>query len=108
MTIGRNVIRLRRILGRNLLPAAATQVIEAMMGRMEQFSGRYGGHYGRTARAARLASQRIAAEAGQEPNLGVRMEMDRALASLDVISYELDANRLFFDASSPYMDTAFG
>ncbi|MBB2167114.1 FUSC family protein [Gluconacetobacter aggeris] len=108
MTIGLNIIRLRRILARNLLPVAATQVIEAMMGRMEQFSGRYGGHYGRTARAAKLASQRIAAQAGHEDNLGVRMEMDRALASLNVISYELDTNRMFFDASSPYLDTAFG
>ncbi|ACI51811.1 Fusaric acid resistance protein conserved region [Gluconacetobacter diazotrophicus PA1 5] len=108
MSIGLNVIRLRAILARNVLPACSHQVIEEVMGRMAQFSGRYGGHYGRTARSAKLAINRIVGEAGRESNLAVRMEMDRALASLTVISYELDTNQMFFDASSPYLDAVFG
>ncbi|GBQ32368.1 FUSC family protein [Gluconacetobacter azotocaptans] len=108
MTIGLNVIRLRAVLARNVLPPQARQVIEEMMGRMAQFSGRYGGHYGRTARAAKLAIQRITSEAGREANLATRMEMDRALSSLNVISYELDTNQMFFDAASPYLDSALG
>ncbi|MBB2202208.1 FUSC family protein [Gluconacetobacter tumulisoli] len=108
MTIGLNVIRLRAILARNVLPPQARKVIEEMMGRMAQFSGRYGGHYGRTARAAKLAIQRITAESGQEANLATRIEMDRALSSLNVISYELDTNQMFFDATSPYLDSALG
>lgn len=52
MTIGLNVIRLRAILERHLLPPEAQRAVSDMMGRMAQFSGRYGGHYGRTARSA--------------------------------------------------------
>jgi uncharacterized membrane protein YccC len=107
MSIGLNIIRLRTIVARNALPPHSHQAIDAVMGRMTQFSGRYGGHYGRTARAAKLAIARITGESARESNLAVRMEMDRALVSLVVISYELDTNRTFFDASSPYLDPAF-
>ncbi|MFT8712505.1 FUSC family protein [Komagataeibacter rhaeticus] len=104
MTIGLNVIRLRAILERHLLPAEAQRVVGEMMGRMAQFSGRYGGHYGRTARSAKFAIAHLQQLAGQEDNLGVRLEIDSALGCLYVISFELDHNQKFFDAASPYLD----
>ena len=104
MTIGLNIIRLRGILERNLLPPGAQQVLGEMMARMAQFSGRYGGHYGRTARATKLAIAHIQNMTQQEENLGIRLEMNGALVCLYVISYELDNNQKFFDASSPYLD----
>ncbi|PYD76300.1 FUSC family protein [Novacetimonas pomaceti] len=104
MTIGLNIIRLRGILERHLLPSAAQEVVTEMMARMAQFSGRYGGHYGRTARATKFAIDRIQNMTQQEGNLGVRLEMNGALVCLYVISYELDNNQKFFDASSPYLD----
>ncbi|MBE7730426.1 FUSC family protein [Komagataeibacter sp. FXV3] len=104
MTIGLNVIRLRAILERHMLPPEAQRVVGDMMGRMAQFSGRYGGHYGRTARSAKFAIAHLQQIAGQADNLGVRLEIDSALTCLYVISYELDHNQKFFDASSPYLD----
>ncbi|KAB8124713.1 FUSC family protein [Komagataeibacter medellinensis] len=104
MTIGLNVIRLRAILERHMLPAEAQRVLGEMMGRMAQFSGRYGGHYGRTARSAKFAIAHLQQIAGYEDNLGVRLEIDSALGCLYVISFELDHNQKFFDASSPYLD----
>ncbi|MFT8897277.1 MAG: hypothetical protein ABF968_10000 [Acetobacter sp.] len=59
------------------------------MARMTQFASRYG----------RL-------EQG-ETNLSQRVEILRALADLRVIAAELKENRLFFDASSPYLDPVF-
>ncbi|AXY21818.1 p-hydroxybenzoic acid efflux pump subunit AaeB [Komagataeibacter saccharivorans] len=104
MTIGLNVIRLRTILERHQLPPEAQRVVSDMMGRMAQFSGRYGGHYGRTARSAKFAIVHLQEMAGKADNLGVRLEIDRALSCMYVISYELDHNQKFFDASSPYLD----
>ncbi|WP_242402633.1 FUSC family protein [Komagataeibacter kakiaceti] len=104
MTIGLNVIRLRAILERHLLPPDAQRVVSDMMGRMAQFSGRYGGHYGRTARSAKFAIVHLQQMAGLADNLGVRLEIDSALICMYVISYELDHNEKFFDASSPYLD----
>jgi hypothetical protein len=107
MTIELNLLRLRVILGRNILPADARHATQAMMNRMQQFSGRYGGQYGRTARAAALAVEYLSRMEQAETNLSVREEMLRVLASLHVIATELKENQAFFDASSPYLDKAF-
>lgn len=107
MTIEINLLRLRDILARGILPDEAERAVWAMMHRMQRFTGRYGGQYGRTARATGLAVQHLALLEGAETNLSVREEMLRALASLRVIEAELNGNRAFFDASSPYLDKAF-
>ncbi|GBQ45837.1 FUSC family protein [Acetobacter ghanensis] len=107
MTIELNLLRLRAILARDILPDEARHATEAMMNRMRQFSGRYGGQYGRTARAAHLAVEYLTRMEQAETNLSVREEMLRALASLHVIETELKENQAFFDASSPYLDKAF-
>lgn len=107
MTIGLNVLRLRSILAQGVLPAGAHRATQAMMNRMQRFTGRYGGQYGRTARATRLAVRYLVQCEQVETNLSVRVEMLRALASLRVIETELEQNREFFDASTPYLDKAF-
>ncbi|KXV10538.1 FUSC family protein [Acetobacter malorum] len=107
MTIGLNVLRLRAILAQGVLPPGAQRATQAMMNRMQRFTGRYGGQYGRTARATHLAVQYLVQREQVETNLSVRVEMLRALASLRVIETELEQNRDFFDASSPYLDKAF-
>ncbi len=107
MTIGLNVLRLRAILAQGVLPPGAQRATQAMMNRMQRFTGRYGGQYGRTARATHLAVLYLVQREQVETNLSVRVEMLRALASLRVIETELEQNRDFFDASSPYLDKAF-
>ncbi|MFT9387923.1 FUSC family protein [Acetobacter sp.] len=107
MTIEINLLRLKAILARHVLPQDAMRAIEVMMSRMQRFSGRYGGQYGRTARAAGLAVRYLIRREQAETNLSVREEMLSALASLRVIETELRENRLFFDASTPYLDKAF-
>ncbi|MCP1244782.1 FUSC family protein [Acetobacter cerevisiae] len=107
MTIGLNVLRLRAILAQGVLPPGAQRATQAMMNRMQRFTGRYGGQYGRTARATHLAVQYLVQREQVETNLSVRLEMLRALASLRVIETELEQNQDFFDASSPYLDKAF-
>ena len=74
---------------------------------MQRFSGRYGGKYGRTARATHLAVQYLVQCEQTEFNLSVRIEMLRALASLRVIETQLEQNQPFFDAATPYLDQAF-
>ncbi|MGO2958053.1 MAG: FUSC family protein [Acetobacter sp.] len=107
MTIGLNVLRLRDILARGVLPAGAHRATQDMMSRMQRFSGRYGGQYGRTARATHLAVRYLVNCEQTETNLSVRLEMLRALACLRVIETELAQNQAFFDASTPYLDKAF-
>ncbi|MGV4875939.1 FUSC family protein [Acetobacter indonesiensis] len=107
MTIGLNVLRLRHILARGVLPPGAQRATQAMMNRMQRFTGRYGGQYGRTSRATHLAVLYLVQREQSETNLSVRVEMLRALASLRVIETELAQNQAFFDASSPYLDQAF-
>ncbi|MCP1221829.1 FUSC family protein [Acetobacter orientalis] len=107
MTIGLNVLRLRDILARGVLPAGAHRATQDMMNRMQRFSGRYGGQYGRTARATRLAVEYLVQCEQTEINLSVRVEMLRALASLRVIETQLEQNQPFFDAATPYLDQAF-
>ncbi|BAH98240.1 FUSC family protein [Acetobacter pasteurianus] len=107
MTIALNVMRLRTVLAKNILPPEAQKAVEVMMERMQHFTGRYGGQYGRTARATHIAVEYLLNCEETEANLSVREEMLRALASLRVIETELAENRAFFDASSPYLDKAF-
>ncbi|WP_408869804.1 FUSC family protein [Gluconacetobacter tumulisoli] len=98
MTIGLNIIRLRTVLARDQLPLQARRPITLVLGRMAQFTGRYG----RTANAARAATASLRRIEARETNIGARIEMTRAIAYLLVISYELDANAAFLDASRPY------
>ncbi|XAE42888.1 FUSC family protein [Nguyenibacter vanlangensis] len=98
MTIGLNIIRLRALLARDQVPAHARRPILLVIGRMAQFTGRYG----RTARAARAATAGLRRIESRTANLGARVEMTRAIAYLLVISYELDANSAFLDASRPF------
>ncbi|EFG83773.1 Fusaric acid resistance protein conserved region [Novacetimonas hansenii ATCC 23769] len=98
MTIGLNIIRLRVVLERSQLPESANRAITLFLHRMAQFSGRYG----RTARVARGATRVLRILEGKETNITSRVEMTRAIAYLLVISYELDANAAFLDASQPY------
>nr|WP_239029589.1 FUSC family protein [Novacetimonas pomaceti] len=98
MTIGLNIIRLRVVLERSQLPESANRAISLFLHRMAQFSGRYG----RTARVARSATRVLRTLEGKETNITARVEMTRAIAYLLVISYELDANAAFLDASQPY------
>ena len=98
MTIGLNIIRLRVVLERSKLPESANRAITLFLHRMAQFSGRYG----RTARVARSATRVLRVLEGKETNITARVEMTRAIAYLLVISYELDANAAFLDASQPY------
>ncbi len=107
MTVGLAILNLRGILTRAELPPAAAHDVQQMLARMAQFTGRYGGHYGRTERATRLAVISLERQEQVETNLSQRVEILRALASLRVISAELTSNRLFFDASSPYLDPVF-
>ncbi|MBV1838675.1 FUSC family protein [Acetobacter estunensis] len=107
MTVGLAILNLRGILVRNELPPAAARDIQDMLGRMAQFTGRYGGHYGRTERATLMAVSALTHLEQHETNLSRRVEILRALASLQVIAEELAENRLFFDASSPYLDPVF-
>lgn len=107
MTVGLAILNLRAILLRNVLPEDARRDVQEMLGRMAQFTGRYGGHYGRTERATRLAVAALARLEQHETNLSQRVEILRALASLRVIATELSDNRLFFDASSPYLDPIY-
>ncbi|MGE4521384.1 MAG: FUSC family protein [Acetobacter sp.] len=107
MTIELNLLRLRSILERGALPDDANRPIRLMMARMHRFSGRYGGQYGRTARAAGEAVTHLVMLERAEANLSVRVEMLSALASLRVIEAELRENEGFFDASNPYLDGAF-
>ncbi|MBY4639950.1 FUSC family protein [Gluconacetobacter entanii] len=98
MTIGLNIIRLRVVLERSKLPESANRAITLFLHRMAQFSGRYG----RTARVARSATRVLRVLEGKETNITARVEITRAIAYLLVISYELDANAAFLDASQPY------
>ncbi|MFT8717796.1 MAG: FUSC family protein [Acetobacter sp.] len=108
MTVGLAILKLRAILARGQLPPAASRDVQDMLGRMAQFTGRYGGHYGRTERATHMAVDTLVRLEQHETNLSQRVEILRALASLRVIAAELSENRLFFDASSPYLDPVFG
>ncbi|MDG6095486.1 FUSC family protein [Acetobacter sp. AN02] len=107
MTIELNLLHLRSILREGGMPQDATREVQAMMDRMAHFSGRYGGHYGRTERASRLAVDYLVKREQTERNLSQRIAMLRALASLRVICAEISENRLFFDASSPYLNPQF-
>ncbi|WP_173571891.1 FUSC family protein [Acetobacter oeni] len=107
MTVGLAILSLRSILMRAELPPAATRDVQEVLGRMAQFTGRYGGHYGRTERATRLAVISLERQEQVEMNLSQRVEILRALASLRVILAELTSNKVFFDASSPYLDPVF-
>lgn len=107
MTVGLAILNLRTILERGNLPDAAVRDIDQVLKRMARFTGRYGGHYGRTERSARYAVAALEHQEQHETNLSRRVELLRALASLRVVAAELDSSKLFFDASSPYLDPLF-
>lgn len=106
ITVGLAILNLRGLLVRNNMPPEAGKNITAMLNRMAQFTGRYGGHYGRTERATLLAVSSLVKLEQHETNISQRVEMLRALAALRVIAAELSDNRLFFDASSPYLTSS--
>ena len=107
MTVGLAILSLREVMARGNLPTSATRNLQAMLARMAQFTGRYGGHYGRTEHATDAAVAALVRLEQGETNLSQRVEILRALADLRVIAAELKENRLFFDASSPYLDPVF-
>lgn len=107
MTVGLAILSLREVMARGNLPAPATRNVQDMLARMAQFTGRYGGHYGRTEHATDAAVAALVRLEQGETNLSQRVEILRALADLRVIAAELKENRLFFDASSPYLDPVF-
>ncbi|WP_264802249.1 FUSC family protein [Ameyamaea chiangmaiensis] len=104
MTIALNVRRLRQIMASGALPEHSQQSLVGMMERMAQFSGRFGGHYGRTVRATRQAIAALRYSAAGQTDLHVHMDLNRALSCLTVIACELDLNRAFFDAKRAYLD----
>lgn len=107
MTVGLAILSLREVMARGALPAQASRNVQDMLARMAQFTGRYGGHYGRTEHATDAAVAALVRLEQGETNLSQRVEILRALADLRVIAAELKENRLFFDASSPYLDPVF-
>ncbi|MFT8803620.1 MAG: FUSC family protein [Acetobacter aceti] len=107
MTVGLAILSLREVMARGNLPAQAKRNVQDMLARMAQFTGRYGGHYGRTEHATDAAVAALVRLEQGETNLSQRVEILRALADLRVIAAELKENRLFFDASSPYLDPVF-
>ncbi|MCI1316194.1 MAG: FUSC family protein [Acetobacter sp.] len=107
MTVGLAILSLREVLARGKLPTMASRDVRDMLARMAQFTGRYGGHYGRTEHATNAAVAALVRLEQGETNLSQRVEILRALANLRVIAAELHENRLFFDASSPYLDPVF-
>ncbi|GBQ87254.1 fusaric acid resistance protein FusB [Acetobacter nitrogenifigens DSM 23921 = NBRC 105050] len=107
MTVGMAIINLRAILARGMTPPDVQRALRQTLARMARFSGRYGGQYGRTARATDLAVALLVRKEQHEANLTQRVEILRALASLRVIAAELQSSRSFFDASSPYLDRVY-
>lgn len=55
MTVGLAILSLREVMARGNLPAQAKRNVQDMLARMAQFTGRYGGHYGRTEHATDAA-----------------------------------------------------
>ncbi|GBR71199.1 fusaric acid resistance protein FusB [Gluconobacter kanchanaburiensis NBRC 103587] len=104
MRVMLNLLRLQAIGRDTRLEKSARQALSLVMGRMSHFSGRYHGHYGRTLRATKLAILRLRTSAYSESRARERFVLIAALTSLDVIATELDTNRIFFDARSPYLD----
>lgn len=98
MTIGLNIIRLRNVLARNQIPPQARQAIQATMNRMSQFTGKYN----QTSTTARRATAILRQIEAREENISARIELTRSIAYLIVVSHELDANRVFLDASKPF------
>lgn len=108
MRVMLNLLRLQAIRRDMRLAPDAGQALALVMGRMSHFSGRYHGHYGRTLRATKLAILRLRTCERDESRPRERFILIAALTSLDVIATELDTNRVFFDASSPYFDPSVG
>lgn len=104
MRVQLNLLRLRTILYSQALQPSAHRALAVMMRRMAHFSGRYGGHYGRTLRATQLCIAILRKSESVEGDPRRRFVLIAALASLDVISVELDTHRVFFDARNPYYD----
>lgn len=103
MTVELNLVHLQKVLKNPLLPDDVRNVIEFLFKRMSHFTGRYGGSFGRTEKAAHLAVQYLLKREQQETNFSIRKEMLNALASLCVIETELKENREFFNISVPYL-----
>ncbi|WP_346343748.1 FUSC family protein [Gluconobacter wancherniae] len=104
MRVMLNLLRIEAIQHASGLSWPARRALDLVMARMSHFSGRYHGHYGRTLRATNLAISRLRREETIEHRPRERFVLIAALTSLDVISAELDTNRVFFDARSPYFD----
>nr|WP_236622896.1 FUSC family protein [Kozakia baliensis] len=104
MRIALNLLRIHAVQLDSTLPTRAHRALDLVMARMSHFSGRYSGHYGRTLRATKLAILCLRDSEQQEKRQRQRFVLIAALTSLDVIATELDANRVFFDASNPYLD----
>lgn len=104
MRVMLNLLRLQAIRRDKRLNRNATKALALVMGRMSHFSGRYHGHYGRTLRATKLAILNLRTCERTESRPRERFILIAALTSLDVIATELDTNRVFFDANSPYLD----
>jgi uncharacterized membrane protein YccC len=98
MTIGLNIIRLRNVQARNLLPPQARQAVQATLNRMSQFTGKYD----RASTTARRATAILRQIEAREENITIRIELTRAIAYLIVVSHELDANHVFLDASKRF------
>ncbi|AQS83529.1 MAG: FUSC family protein [Acetobacter aceti] len=98
MTIGLNIIRLRNVQARNQLPPQARQAVQATLNRMSQFTGKYN----RASNTARRATAILRQIEAREENITTRIELTRAIAYLIVVSHELDANRVFLDASKRF------
>ncbi|GBR42536.1 fusaric acid resistance protein FusB [Neoasaia chiangmaiensis NBRC 101099] len=104
MRVALNLLRLGTIARGAALPPGAKRALNMMLARMNHFSGRYGGHYGRTLRATRLAIATLRRNERHEQSPRIRFILIAALASLDIVATELDSNRSFFDARNPFLD----
>lgn len=108
MRVMLNLLRVQIIRHDGTLGPRADRALDLVLGRMSHFTGRYHGHYGRTLRATRLAILCLRDCEAQASDVRTRFLLIGALTSLDVIATELDTNRIFFDANSPYLDPTEG
>lgn len=93
MTMGLNIIRLHRLLGRDLLPDSARRSILAVLERISRSRS----HYVAAARIAQIAIRRLRHLEHMETDLLTRLELERGISYLVLIDYAMRENPEFLD-----------
>ncbi|GBQ17053.1 FUSC family protein [Komagataeibacter rhaeticus] len=96
MTVGLDLIRLRRLLARRTLPPALHRAVGDLLAAFAAWRGQPPVTLARMA-ATVLAQAR--AQAGREANLSTRLEMGWCAAYLEILARELVAHARFFDTT---------